>query len=371
MVYFDHNATTPLDERVIDAMLPYFKQFYGNPSSLYRFGRVVRSAIDIAREQVATLIGAQPAQIVFTSGGTEANNLALKAVAKDSRIAVSAIEHPSILEAVSENRGANACVLIPVDHNGLVSHIEVEKLIQQPMKPALVSIMLANNENGVIQDVKRIAQSLKGTQILLHTDAIQAAGKIPVSFCHLGVDLMSLSSHKIYGPKGCGALVINKGLHIEPLLVGGGQENNLRAGTENVAAIVGFGKAAELALQELEERADYCLALRTKLERELQTIPGLVIFAEQTNRLLNTVQFGIQDIDGEMLLMQLDQKNIAVSSGSACSSGGGKASSVLTAMGVEFSLAKSAIRVSLGKMNRNTEIIEFIKILKSFVMKGK
>ena len=367
MIYFDHNATTPVDERVLEAMLPYFKQFYGNPSSLYRFGRVARSAIDTAREQISSLIDAQPDQIVFTSGGTEANNLALKAVAQESRIAVSAIEHPSILELANKHKAT----LIPVDHHGMVSHKEIDKLIQHPNPPSLVSIMLANNENGVIQDVKRISQSLKNVKTLLHTDAIQAIGKIPVSFCQLGVDLMSLSSHKIYGPKGSGALVVNKGIQLDPLLVGGGQENGLRAGTENITSIVGFGKAAELASQELEERADYCFTLRTKLERELQSIPGLLIFAEQSERLPNTVQFGIQEFDGEMLLMQLDRKNIAVSSGSACSSGGGKASSVLTAMGVEYSLAKSAIRVTLGKANTETEIMEFINILKSFVMKDR
>jgi len=371
MIYFDHNATTPVDERVINAMLPYFKQFYGNPSSLYRAGRMVRSAVDTAREQVASLIDAQSAQIVFTSGGTEANNFVLKTVEKKSKIAVSAVEHPSILEAARCNRAVNENVIIPVDHAGQVSLREIEILACQKNKPNLVSIMMANNESGAIQDISEISQVLKNTQTLFHTDAIQAVGKIPVSFCQLGVDLMSVSSHKIYGPKGCGALVINKGVHIESLIVGGGQEDGLRAGTENVATIVGFGKAAELAMQELEERADYCFALKRKLERELQSIPGLIIFAEQTKRLPNTVQFGIQNIDGEMLLMQLDQKNIAVSSGSACSSGAGKASSVLTAMGVELSLAKSAIRVSLGKMNTEAEIMEFTKILKSFVMKGK
>jgi cysteine desulfurase len=362
MIYLDHNATTPVDERVIEAMMPYFNQFYGNPSSLYRAGRVVRSAVDVAREQVAALVDAQPAQIIFTSGGTEANNLALKAVGANSRIAVSATEHPSVLESVKKNRDETGWVTIPVDSQGLITQVDVDKNVN------LVSIMLANNETGVIQNLEKIGQLLNDKHILLHTDAIQAVGKVPVSFTQLGVDLMSLSSHKIYGPKGCGALVIKKGLIIEnPLLVGGGQENTLRAGTENTAAIVGFGKAAEIARQELSDRSSYYLKLRKLLEQELKTIPSLVIFAEQVERLPNTVQFGIKNIDGEMLLMQLDQKNIAVSSGSACSSGGGKASSVLVAMGVEFSVAKSAIRVSLGKMNTEVEIMKFIKILKSIV----
>lgn len=366
MIYFDHNATTPVDKRVVEAMLPYLQAFYGNPSSLYRMGRVVRSAIETARKQVAALVDAQPAQIIFTSGGTEANNLALRAVSTGSRIAVSAIEHPSIIEPARKNN----CSLIPVDSHGLVQSSSVESLLQQSNAPSLVSIMLANNENGVIQDLKTVAQLLDDKKIIVHTDAVQAIGKIPVSFNDLGVNLMSLSGHKIYGSKGCGALVIDKHVEIDPMLVGGGQENGLRSGTENVAAIVGFGKAAELALIELEQRKEHLLKLRRLLEKGLKTIPGLVIFAEQVERLPNTVQFGMPGIDGEMLLMQLDQKNIAVSSGSACSSGGGKASPVLTAMGVDNSLAKSALRISLGKMNTAVEVEEFITILRSLVLKN-
>lgn len=373
MIYFDHNATTPVDERVVEAMLPFLTTFYANPSSLYRTGRIVRSAIDTAREQVAALVDVQPTQIVFTSGGTEANNLALNTIYSSSScstMAVSTIEHPSIIELANKNKQNNA-VVISVDENGLISPFALEELVKEPKVPALVSMMLANNENGTIQPIEKMAHLLKDKQITVHTDAVQAIGKIPVSFNELGVSLMTLSSHKIYGPKGCGALVIDKQLDIEPLLVGGGQENQLRSGTENVAGIVGFGKAAELALQELEQRAAHCLSLRKKLEQALKTIPGLVIFSENVERLPNTVQFGIQGIDGEMLLMQLDQKNIAVSSGSACASGGGKPSSVLMAMGVDEQLAKSAIRVSFGMANTETEINEFSKILKSFVTKGE
>ncbi len=367
MIYFDHNATTPVDVRVVEAMLPYLRTFYGNPSSLYRAGRVVRSAIDTAREQVAALVGVSPAQIIFTSGGTEANNLALNNVQLGSRIAVSSVEHPSIIEPAIRNKQQNECVMISVNGSGLVYPDAVEALFQSSKTPTLVSIMLANNENGAIQDIEKIAGLLRGRQVVLHTDAVQAVGKIPVSFNSLGVDLMSLSSHKIYGPKGSGALVMGKNVDIEPLFVGGGQENGRRAGTENVAAIVGFGKAAELALLELEQRTAHCVVLRNKLEQGLRTIPDLVIFSEQVERLPNTVQFGLQGIDGEMLLMQLDQKNIAVSSGSACASGGGKASSVLTAMGIDYPLAKSAIRISLGKDNTEQQVIKFIKELKSLI----
>ena len=366
MIYFDHNATTPIDERVVEAMLPYLKTFYGNPSGLYRAGRIVRSAIDTAREQVATLVDVSPGQVVFTSGGTEANNLALRAVHMGSKIAVSAVEHPSVIEAALKNTH-NECISISVDENGLVMPDALEEVVLALNSPALVSIMLANNESGVIQDIAGIASFLKAKQIKFHTDAVQAVGKIPVSFSQLDVDLMSLSSHKIYGPKGCGALVMAKEIDLDPMLVGGGQECGWRAGTENVSGIVGFGKAAELALLELEQRTEHLLALRNKLERGLKEIPGLVIFSEQMERLPNTVFIGLQGVDGEMLLMQLDQKNIAVSSGSACASAGGKPSPVLMAMGVDRQLAKSAIRISLGKDNTEADVNEFIKVLKSIV----
>jgi cysteine desulfurase len=369
MIYFDHNATTPIDERVVEVMLPYLRDYYGNPSSLYRIGRVVKSSIETAREQVAALVNIQTKQIIFTSGGTEANNLALKTVPAHKNIAISAVEHPSIIEPATKNKLQDKFSIIPVDRHGKVLPASIDALLKQPKIPALVSVMLANNENGVIQNVKEIAKYLSDKKILVHTDAIQAIGKIPVSFNDLGVNLMSLSSHKIYGPKGCGALIIDKSVNIDPLLVGGGQENGWRSGTENVAAIIGFGKAAELASIELEQRVGHLLKLRSHLEQQLKTIPGLTIFSEQIERLPNTVQFGINGMDGEMLLMQLDQKNIAVSSGSACSSGGGKASPVLIAMEVDKFLAKSAIRVSLGKMNTIVEIDKFITILKTLVTK--
>lgn len=366
MIYFDHNATTPIDDRVLEAMLPFLKSFYGNPSSLYRHGRIVRSAVDAAREQIAALVDVQPSQVIFTSGGTESNNLALATLPPQGRLAISAIEHPSIIEpALRLKRLGTQLDIINVDANGLITQGAIDKVIME--KPDLVSIMLANNETGVIQDLAPYAKKLRANDITVHTDAVQALGKIPVSFNQLGVHMMSLSSHKIYGPKGCGALVFEKGVEIRPVFLGGGQEQELRAGTENVAAIVGFGKAAELAKAELAERSEQLLALRELLEAGLTTIPGLTIFAQQANRLPNTVQFGIPEIDGEMLLMKLDQKGIAVSSGSACASGGSIPSPVLIAMGVEAGLAKSAIRLSLGLANTKTEIFEFINQLKALV----
>ncbi len=367
MIYFDHNATTPLDERVVEAMLPYLTTFHGNPSSLYKIGRLARSAINTAREQVAALVGVSATQIIFTSGGTEANNLALNTLEKPGLLAVSAIEHPSIMEAAKSI--ASDCLKIAVDSHGQLQLAALETLFQQTSTPALVSVMLANNETGVIQDIRTIADLVNDTQALFHTDAVQAIGQIPVSFPDLGVDLMSLSSHKIYGPKGSGALVFNKNINPKPLLIGGGEENGWRAGTENVAAIVGFGKAAELALLELDQQAEHSLKLTQQLEQELKALPNVFIFSAKAKRMPNTVQFGVKGMDGEMLLMQLDQKNIAVSSGSACSSGGGKASDVLTAMGIDYPLAKSAIRVSVGKDNSKADVKQFINVLKSFITK--
>jgi cysteine desulfurase len=366
MIYLDHNATTPIDDHVLEAMLPFLKSFYGNPSSLYRHGRIVRSAIDAAREQVAALVDAPPSQVIFTSSGTESNNLALATLPSRGKLCISAIEHPSITEPALRLKSLGSTLsIIKVDTNGLITPVAIDEIIKQ--KPDLVSIMLANNETGIIQDLAPYAKKLRANNITVHTDAVQASGKIPVSFNQLGVQLMSLSSHKIYGPKGCGALIFEKSIEIKPILLGGGQEQGLRAGTENVAAIVGFGKAAELAKTELAKRFEQLLGLRKLLEDGLTSIPGLTIFAVQADRLPNTVQFGIPEIDGEMLLMKLDQKGFAVSSRSACASDASNPSPVLIAMGVEAGLAKSAIRISLGLTNTKTEIFEFINQLKALV----
>lgn len=369
MIYFDHNATTSIDDRVLDAMLPFLKTFYGNPSSLYRLGRAASSAIDAAREQLAALVEVQPGQIIFTSGGTEANNLALATLAPQAGLAVSAIEHPSVIEPALHLKSlGHELTLLNVDAAGLITQDAIDEAIR--LKPDLVSMMLANNETGTVQDISHYADQLRAHGIRVHTDAVQALGKIPVDFNRLGAHLMSLSSHKIYGPKGCGALIFEKSVTVNPILLGGEQEHGFRAGTENVAAIVGFGKAAELADAELAERHAHLLKLRKLLEQGLSAIPGLTVFAQQAERLPNTVQMGIQGIDGEMLLMQLDQKGIAVSSGSACASGQREPSPVLVAMGIDPTKAKSAIRISLGKANTEAEIFEFIKQLKSLIEKG-
>lgn len=368
MIYLDHNATTPIDDRVLEAMLPYLATFYGNPSSLYRHGRMARSALDVAREQVAALVNAQASQIIFTSSGTEANNLALTALPANDGLAISAIEHPCITEPAQRlQTQGHALSILAVDRNGLITQDAIDQIIKS--KPALVSMMLANNETGAIQLIAEYAQQLGEHNIMVHTDAVQAAGKIAVDFKQLGVQLMTLSSHKIYGPKGCGALVFDKSVPIKPLLLGGGQEQGLRAGTENVAAIVGFGKAAELAKAELTSRKAHTLKLQNQLEQGLRALPGLQIFAELAPRLPNTTQIGISGMDGEMLLMKLDQKGVAVSSGSACASGAREPSPVSLAMGIDAELALSAIRISLGKNNTESEISKFIEQLSALIPK--
>ncbi len=360
MIYFDNNATTQIDECVFEAMSPFLKTMYGNPSSVHRLGRIAKSAIEIARDQVASLIDAPASQIIFTSGGTEANNLALNAL-PFNQLAISGTEHSSIFEPANRCENVN---VIPVNAGGIIESRSIDELIEN--RPDFVSIMLANNETGVIQSIAEIAKQFREHGIVFHADAVQAVGKIPVSFSELGVQMLSLSSHKIYGPKGCGALVIDKSLKINPLLLGGGQEKNQRSGTENVAAIVGFGKAAELAKSELEFRHVTMLELRTLLESELEKLPRVTIFAKNTPRLPNTVLFGIDKIEGEWVLLTLDQKGICVSSGSACASEGKEPSPVLLAMGVLPEQAKTAIRVSLSHHNTTAEVLQFIEIIKSF-----
>ena len=358
MIYFDHNATTAVDERVLQAMLPFFSRFYANPSSLYKLARLSRSAIDTAREQVAQLVNARPEQVIFTSGGTEANNLALKGCLPQARALTSAFEHPSILQSLDYTE------LVDITRQG---YIDQQSLTQIDQQFDLASFMLVNNETGVIQDIASLSAIMKQHGALMHTDAVQAAGKIAVDFQALGVDLMSLSSHKMYGPKGCGALIASTEFLRHPQLTGGGQEAGLRAGTENVPAIVGFGKAAELAYKELDQRNQHCLQLRTRLEQQLLDMPEISIFAQDSNRVANTVQFAVQDCVGEMLLMLLDQQGIAVSSGSACASSDSSTSHVLIAMGIEENLAKSAIRVSLGQENTEQEVDVFVQKLKQIL----
>ncbi|MDH5612084.1 MAG: cysteine desulfurase [Gammaproteobacteria bacterium] len=365
-VYFDHNATTPLHEKIFEAMQPYMGSVCGNPSSLHRFGRLQRQAIEQAREQVAALMGAQSSQVIFTSGGTEANNLMVKGLSMDTavqRIAVSAIEHMSLLQPAAEV-GCNVDQ-IAVDGQGLVTQESLKQAINK--ETVLVSVMAANNETGAVQDINKLAEEVRAHDIWFHTDASQIAGKLEFSFEKTAVHAMTLSSHKLYGPMGAGALIVDKCLPMHSLLQGGSQEKGLRAGTENVPAIVGFGMAAELAAQELIERADHVRVLRDALEKELMQLGVVKVFSQQVRRLPNTLQFGVQGFDGETLLMELDRRGFAVSSGSACTSGKTEPSHVLKAMAVPNQLATSAIRVSLGRANTMAEIERFIEAMKQII----
>jgi len=368
-VYLDHNATTPLDARVLEAMLPYLTEHHGNPSSAHRFGRVAQAAIDRAREQVAELVNAHPGQVIFTSGGTEANNLAIKGVAalninNDNAgcMAIGATEHPSVREtaAALEKHGWQIRQL-PVDDQGRLVDAEIDQILK--VRPVVVSVMWANNETGVLQDIAALSAKARAHGALLHTDAVQAAGKIEVDFSVSGAHMMSLSAHKICGPKGVGALIVDKTVELEPLLHGGGQEKDRRSGTENVAGIVGFGAAATLAKTRLADYGARAALLRDRLESDLRTLGGIEIFGAAAIRLPNTVCFAAVGIDGETLLLNLDRAGIAVSSGSACASTNREPSPVLKAMGIDADLALGAIRVSLGSGNAENDIETFVAVL--------
>ena len=325
--YLDHNATSPMRPVALDAMVEAL-QTGGNPSSVHRPGRAARARIDRARKQVATLVGALPAEVVFTSGGTEANNLALRG---HSRVLVSAIEHESVLKAVPDAER------IPVDGNGVIDLAALERMLAG--KPALVSVMIANNETGVIQPVAEVVRLARPAGVLVHCDAVQAAGKVPVDLHGLGVDYLSLSAHKLGGPTGVGALVVRDGAPFAADRVGGGQESYRRAGTENVAGIAGFGAAAEASRDGLD-----VMALRDRIETSL---PGKV-YGAAAARLPNTTCLSMPGVKAETQVMALDLAGVAVSAGSACSSGKVTRSAVLTAMGVEASEAETAIRISCG-----------------------
>lgn len=369
-IYFDHNATTPLDPRVLDAMLPYLSGPYGNASSVHRYGRAARDAIEAARVQVAALAGAEASEVTFTSGATESNNLALKGLADGvpraadaPRILYSGTEHPAVLEAAEALRGQGWPVeTIAVDRSGVIDWPAFEaQLAGGPVR--LAALMLANNETGVIHDTARAAALVHARGGLLHVDAVQAAGKLAFDFGSSGADLMSLSAHKLYGPKGVGALLVKSHVGLATQLHGGGQERGLRGGTENLAAIVGFGAACALAAAEVESRIARWTELKARLEAGLRRLPGITIFGDGAARLANTVQFGVEGWEGEALLMALDRKGIAVSSGSACASGTGEPSHVLLAMGWPRDIAFSAIRVSLGLASTEAEIDRFLVVL--------
>jgi cysteine desulfurase len=368
-VYLDHNATTPLDPRVLEAMLPYLGSEFGNPSSVHRFGRAARAALDAAREQVAALVNAPASQVIFSSGGTEANNIALLGCCAGlpvGRIAISAIEHDSVRAParVLASRGWTVDT-IAVDAAGRVS----ERTLAAALHPntRLVSVMLANNESGVVQDLSTLAATARASGVIMHSDAVQAAGKVAIDYQGSGVQLMSMSGHKIYGPKGVGALIVDKALDMQALVYGGGQEKALRPGTENVAGIVGFGAAAQIAMEELQSGAARQAELRKHLEVQLNGIDDLVIFAADAVRVPNTTQLSVPGIDGEALLLQLDRAGFAVSSGSACAAGSHAPSHVMVAMGVAPDLARGALRVSLGRSTTREQLDDFCRELRAAI----
>ncbi|WP_039764319.1 MULTISPECIES: cysteine desulfurase NifS [unclassified Caldicellulosiruptor] len=372
IIYFDHAATTPLKKEVLDEMMPYLTEQYGNPSTIYRLGREAKKAIELARERVAKALNAEVQEIFFTSGGTESDNWALKGVAfankdKGKHIITTTIEHHAVLHPLKYLEGLGFEVTyVPVEPNGIVDPQKVKEAIREDT--ILVSVMLANNEIGTIQPVKEIAKIAKERGIIVHTDAVQAVGQIPVDVKDLGVDLLSLSAHKFYGPKGVGALYIKKGTKIHPFSHGGAQERNRRAGTENVAGIVGLGKAIELAIQNLSEYAAKLQKLRDKLiDGVLSKIDYVRLNGDRYNRLPNNANFSFEFIEGESLLLMLDMKGIAASSGSACTSGSLDPSHVLLAIGLEHEVAHGSLRITLGEDNTEEDIDYLLEVLPEIV----
>lgn len=362
-VYFDHNATTPLDPRVLDVMLPFLAHRFGNASSRHEYGRAARKAVDEARQQVALAVGAHPTEVIFCSGGSEANNLFIKGAAaciKPATIALSAIEHPCVREPAKQLlRAGWQLHEIRVDHYGRVDMSDYDGALAKPAK--LVSVMLANNETGVIQDIVTLAARARAVRAVFHTDAVPALGKIKVDFRALGAHALTVSAHKINGPQGAAALVLDKRVEIKPLIAGGGQERGLRSGTENVAAIVGFGRACELAVAALDANASRVRIMRDALERGL-AMSGARIFSGAAERLPNTVFFAVDGIDGETLVAQLDRAGFAVAAGSACSSASPEPSHSLLAMGVAPEIARGAVRVSFGRGNTEDEVERFLTV---------
>jgi cysteine desulfurase len=370
-VYLDHNATSPLHPEVADAIMPFFRNPPGNPSSLHSYGRMARSAVETARAQVAALLHCSSEHVVFTSGGTEANNLLLKGYVdhEDPRPIVSSqIEHPSVLQPLRQlEAGGQELILLPAGAQGQVD-LRVAGDVLAEANPQMLSIIFANNETGVIQPLEELQAMVERDNCLVHSDATQAVGKLAIDLSRLNLDAISFSAHKLGGPQGVGALVVKR----KPrnlLISGGEQENKRRGGTENVAGIVGLGKAAELASLEMAQRRHYLTQLRDMFEARLATIPGSVVFGHQAPRLPNTTYFALPYYHGETLLMELDRAGFALSSGSACHSMVTEPSHVLSAMGVADSLALNAIRVSFGMGNSLRDVEALIAKLQELVSK--
>lgn len=367
MIYLDNAASTQVHEEVVKEMLPFFTEYYGNPSSIHRLGRKAHKAVEEARKNIAKLINADTDEILITSGGTESNNTALYGIAhtsKKNHIITSSIEHDAILEPCKrlEKEGFSVTYL-PVDHFGLVNPRDLEKEISN--NTAFVSIMFVNNEVGTIQPIREIADICQEKGVIFHTDAIQAVGKVPIDVRELKIDLLSMSSHKIHGPKGVGALYIRKGVKIDPFVLGGGQEKGLRSGTENVASIVGFGKACQLAKANFEKNTDYLRSLRDSLvSKIMKGIPHVTLNGHPTKRVPTNAHFTFFGVNGEDLIIKLDENGIAASTGSACSVKVQKASHVLRAMGFNHEQITGSLRLTVGLNNTEEEISKTTDILK-------
>jgi cysteine desulfurase len=374
-IYLDHNATTPPAAEVVDAMAQALREQFGNPSSVHHFGQAAKAALDDARSAAAALLGADPSEIVFTSSGTESDNVAIRGVAEALEVTgrrhliTSSIEHEAVLNTFKAlaRRGWKT-TLLPVDQSGIVSPEALEGALTDDT--ALVSVMHANNEIGTIQPVAQLARLAKGRGALFHTDAVQTAGKIPVDVKALGVDLLSLSAHKFYGPKGTGALWIRRGVRLQPPITGGKQERGRRAGTENVAGIVGLGVAAQLARGKMAAEGDRLAVLRDRLEDGvLASVLGTAINGVRSPRVPNTTNISFERVEAESLLIALDLAGIAVSTGSACSSGTLEPSHVLKAMGFPVHRTQNSIRFSLGAANTDADVDRVLEVLPGIVEK--
>jgi len=367
-IYLDYNATTPLDPLVLEEMLPYFSKDYGNPSSIHSFGNKAKSALDLSRDRLAALVNARPKEVTFTTGGSESNNYAIKGIAyalreKGNHLITTSVEHASCLETFSflESQGYEVTYL-DVDRNGLVDPEQLSGSIRE--STILISCIYANNETGVINPIKTISGIANDKDIIFHTDAVQTLGKIEIDLKELNVDMASFSSHKIYGPKGVGALYIKMGVNPVSLLHGGGQERGKRSGTENVPGIAGFGKAAELVYKTFKDERKRIANLKELLREGIfKSVEGVNINGNSPENLPNTLNLSFEGVEGESLVMNLDMEGIAVSTGSACSEGNVEPSHVLLAMGQSNTEAISSLRLSIGRFTTNEDIERFLEIL--------
>ena len=367
-IYFDYNSTTPIDPAVLEEMLPYLKHKYGNPSSIHSFGNIAKAALDNSREQVAELLSVKTKEITFTNGGSESNNHAIKGIAhslkdKGKHLITTQTEHASCMECFKflESMGFDVTYL-KVDKKGIIDLDELTESIRD--ETILISVMYVNNETGVLNPIEKIGEVANENGVIFHTDAIQALGKIDLNLSKLPIDIASFSAHKVYGPKGVGALYIKKGLNITPLIHGGGQERGKRSGTENIAGIVGFGKACEMLKENIKIEQDRIKELRDNVEEKiLNSIANTTLNGHKSNRVSNTINISFDGAEGESIVINLDLEGIAVSTGSACSEGNVDASHVLLAMGINKEEALTSIRFSLGRFSNESEVEKLMEIL--------